>query len=116
MGSGKWAGARLIWRILVPLGVTGNTPDSGSGESWFDPRRGNSRRVNRFGWLALLLGAATPPDWSLKILLIEPNDVEVKAGKATTAKGKKEMKTATDTSDDNHMARRDRLGVLTRFF
>jgi hypothetical protein len=30
-----------IWRILVPLGVTGNTPDSGSGESWFDPRRGN---------------------------------------------------------------------------
>ena len=30
------------WRAL-PLGVTGNTPDSGSGESWFDPRRGNSR-------------------------------------------------------------------------
>jgi hypothetical protein len=27
---------------IVPLGVTGNTPDSGSGESWFDPRRGNS--------------------------------------------------------------------------
>src|SRR5215208_4904639 len=27
---------------LLPLGVTGNTPDSGSGESWFDPRRGNS--------------------------------------------------------------------------
>src|SRR5262245_41865052 len=26
----------------LPLGVTGNTPDSGSGESWFDPRRGNS--------------------------------------------------------------------------
>ena len=26
---------------LLPLGVTGNTPDSGSGESWFDPRRGN---------------------------------------------------------------------------
>src|SRR6266550_1688226 len=25
----------------MPLGVTGNTPDSGSGESWFDPRRGN---------------------------------------------------------------------------
>src|SRR5438552_12926335 len=25
----------------LPLGVTGNTPDSGSGESWFDPRRGN---------------------------------------------------------------------------
>src|SRR6476646_3295117 len=29
-------------RALLPLGVTGNTPDSGSGESWFDPRRGNS--------------------------------------------------------------------------
>jgi hypothetical protein len=28
----------------LPLGVTGNTPDSGSGESWFEPRRGNSRR------------------------------------------------------------------------
>ena len=26
---------------FLPLGVTGNTPDSGSGESWFDPRRGN---------------------------------------------------------------------------
>src|SRR5437868_880645 len=25
----------------LPLGVTGNTPDSGSGESWFEPRRGN---------------------------------------------------------------------------
>ena len=28
--------------VPLPLGVTGNTPDSGSGESWFDPRRGNS--------------------------------------------------------------------------
>src|SRR5436190_107077 len=27
----------------MPLGVTGNTPDSGSGESWFDPRRGNTK-------------------------------------------------------------------------
>ena len=27
----------------LPLGVTGNTPDSGSGESWFEPRRGNGR-------------------------------------------------------------------------
>src|SRR3954470_23560317 len=26
----------------LPLGVTGNTPDSGSGESWFEPRRGNT--------------------------------------------------------------------------
>ena len=26
----------------LPLGVIGNTPDSGSGESWFEPRRGNS--------------------------------------------------------------------------
>lgn len=30
----------------LPLGVTGNTPDSGSGESWFDPRRGNSIPTN----------------------------------------------------------------------
>ncbi len=29
------------WKAL-PLGVTGNTPDSGSGESWFEPRRGNT--------------------------------------------------------------------------
>ena len=28
----------------LPLGVTGNTPDSGSGESWFEPRRGNEAR------------------------------------------------------------------------
>jgi hypothetical protein len=27
---------------LMPLGVTGNTSDSGSEESWFEPRRGNS--------------------------------------------------------------------------
>jgi hypothetical protein len=25
----------------LPLGVTGNTSDSGSEESWFEPRRGN---------------------------------------------------------------------------
>src|SRR5438552_12965339 len=30
--------------VPVPLGVTGNTPDSGSGESWFEPRRGNQSR------------------------------------------------------------------------
>ena len=29
-------------RVLLPLGVTGNTSDSGSEESWFEPRRGNS--------------------------------------------------------------------------
>ena len=29
---------------ILPLGVTGNTPDSGSGESWFEPRRGNQSR------------------------------------------------------------------------
>ena len=34
----------VVWEAL-PLGVTGNTPDSGSGESWFDPRRGNSSRT-----------------------------------------------------------------------
>src|SRR5690606_23550524 len=28
-------------RGLVPLGVIGYTPDSGSGESWCEPRRGN---------------------------------------------------------------------------
>jgi len=31
--------------VSVPLGVIGNTPDSGSGESWFEPRRGNGE-----GW------------------------------------------------------------------
>ena len=30
--------------VSLPLGVTGNTPDSGSGESWFEPRRGNFKR------------------------------------------------------------------------
>jgi hypothetical protein len=29
-------------RARLPLGVTGNTSDSGSEESWFEPRRGNS--------------------------------------------------------------------------
>jgi hypothetical protein len=33
----------------MPLGVTGNTSDSGSEESWFEPRRGNSRPVCRPG-------------------------------------------------------------------
>ncbi len=28
-------------KSTLPLGVIGNTPDSGSGESWFEPRRGN---------------------------------------------------------------------------
>src|SRR6059036_985708 len=41
--------------IPVPLGVTGNTPDSGSGESWFEPRRGNSKRDGMFGPIALRL-------------------------------------------------------------
>src|SRR5213592_1367981 len=39
---------RLSWRwASLPLGVIGNTPDSGSGESWFDPRRGNSKAARR---------------------------------------------------------------------
>ena len=36
----------------MPRGVTGNTSDSGSEESWFDPRRGN------FGGVAEWLKAA----------------------------------------------------------
>ena len=32
----------------MPLGVTGNTSDSGSEESWFEPRRGNSKAGKRF--------------------------------------------------------------------
>src|SRR6478672_11460611 len=38
----------------LPLGVTGNTPDSGSGESWFEPRRGNGRceSTGRFIWVS----------------------------------------------------------------
>src|SRR5437667_7643826 len=39
----------------LPLGVTGNTPDSGSGESWFDPRRGNSKRDATLSRVALLV-------------------------------------------------------------
>src|SRR5882762_3749664 len=42
------------WRSL-PLGVTGNTPDSGSGESWFEPRRGNLKRDATMSRVALLL-------------------------------------------------------------
>src|SRR3954452_17378264 len=39
-GSSPLSSTREVPASL-PLGVTGNTPDSGSGESWFDPRRGN---------------------------------------------------------------------------
>src|SRR5207247_619652 len=39
----------------LPLGVTGNTPDSGSGESWFEPRRGNLKRDATMSRVALLL-------------------------------------------------------------
>jgi hypothetical protein len=35
-------------RQVLPLGVTGNTPDSGSGESWFEPRRGNWKAQHCF--------------------------------------------------------------------
>src|SRR5439155_5751000 len=37
----------------------GNTPDSGSGESWFDPRRGNSKRD------ITMSGVALRPFWTL---------------------------------------------------
>src|SRR5712664_4077264 len=43
---------------LLPLGVTGNTPDSGSGESWFDPRRGNSKRDATMSRVALFVFAS----------------------------------------------------------
>ena len=42
----------------LPLGVTGNTPDSGSGESWFEPRRGNSKVRFHFGGSGLFLFCA----------------------------------------------------------
>ena len=41
----------------LPLGVTGNTSDSGSEESWFEPRRGNSKRGHRLTVIALRLSA-----------------------------------------------------------
>src|SRR5438445_12190934 len=41
--------------VPLPLGVTGNTPDSGSGESWFEPRRGNSKRDATLSRVALLV-------------------------------------------------------------
>src|SRR2546422_606579 len=63
--------------VPVPLGVIGNTPDSGSGESWFDPRRGNLKRDTRLPRVALLvflgrasvLQAFTP----LPLLTISPH-------------------------------------------
>src|SRR5437773_2865717 len=39
----------------LPLGVTGNTHGSGSGESWFEPRRGNSKRDATMSRVALLV-------------------------------------------------------------
>src|SRR5262249_59742712 len=51
----------LVWGNeagVVPLGVTGNTPDSGSGESWFDPRRGNSMPSARLASVRDLLFSA----------------------------------------------------------
>src|SRR5882672_1972301 len=68
----------LAWTSL-PLGVTGNTPDSGSGESWFEPRRGNSKRDATMSRVALLvfLGHATVlqqftdrPSWNLTASLL----------------------------------------------
>src|SRR2546427_3264923 len=46
----------------LPLGVIGNTPDSGSGESWFEPRRGNSKRDARLSRVAL-------PHFSLRVIV-----------------------------------------------
>src|SRR5690348_5719643 len=47
--------------IVMPLGVTGNTPASGAGESWFDPRRGNCNArigLRRCGRLHRIVGSA----------------------------------------------------------
>src|SRR5438094_465043 len=51
----------VIVLVPMPLGVTGNTPDSGSGESWFEPRRGNSKRDATMSRVALraFLGPAS---------------------------------------------------------
>ena len=52
---------------FLPLGVTGNTPDSGSGESWFEPRRGNSKARCYFGGVEPSVVTATATDlaqWS----------------------------------------------------
>src|SRR2546425_3529603 len=51
LASPQWLTANS--RLTLPLGVTGNTPDSGSGESWFDPRRGNSKREATMSRVAL---------------------------------------------------------------
>src|SRR5437870_7872534 len=54
--SRRW-GIRSAEKAVIlgalPLGVTGNTPDSGSGESWFEPRRGNSKRDATMSRVAL---------------------------------------------------------------
>ena len=36
----------FVTQFSQPLGVIGNTSDSGSEESWFDPRRGNSNAAS----------------------------------------------------------------------
>ena len=39
----------ILWRIAMPLGVTGNTSASGAEESRFDPWRGNWNAVLHLG-------------------------------------------------------------------
>src|SRR6476661_4572455 len=59
-------GSPIVWSVggrTLPLGVTGNTPDSGSGESWFDPRRGNSKPGNDLASLPGFLLVAGIPRW-----------------------------------------------------
>src|SRR5437879_12155891 len=51
LASPQWLTANS--RLTLPFGVTGSTPDSGSGESWFEPRRGNSKRDARLSRVAL---------------------------------------------------------------
>src|ERR1043165_3556678 len=53
MGSGQPG----QFSLKLPLGVTGNTPDSGSGESWFDPRRGNAKGRESGPFALPLLGS-----------------------------------------------------------
>src|SRR5512141_2615462 len=52
---------RQYFEAFLPLGVTGNTPDSGSGESWFDPRRGNWKRDERLPLVALFVSGRFAP-------------------------------------------------------
>ncbi len=55
------AGSSPVSRFSVPLGVIGNTPDSGSGKSRFEPWGGNS--VGAAGLAACIVRFGEVGEW-----------------------------------------------------